>query len=79
MHSSINKKMKEPVSISFGYKGHDLPILSTNDILTESWSLEEEAVVMPMEETRRLEEPVQEIGAPLRARATSDQAIGVTP
>ena len=33
--------MREPVTIGFGYEGQDLPILSTHDILTESWSLDD--------------------------------------
>ena len=33
--------MREPDTIEFGYEGQDLSILSTQDSLTESWSLDD--------------------------------------
>jgi len=117
--------MHEPGRTGLDYEGPDLPILSAQDILTESWNLgnegitdgddnqeratradhpvdimslpkrprmevddvvTNEALKLPenvameeMEVTRTGDEPIQEVGAPVRPRVPSDPVIGVTP
>ena len=63
--------MHEPARIGLDYEGPDLPILSAQDILTESWNLGDEGVKDRGENQgggTRADHPVDIVSSPKRMR-----------